>query len=155
MAIIVAILYWFFGTQLGSSIRATGCNIDMARAQGINTDNMKILGLAISNAIAALAGCLLTQLQGSADVNMASGTIVIGLASVVIGEIIFSNKVSFWLKLSGAVVGATVYRLIIVIALLLGMPTSDLKLVTALLVAIALALPLIKGIKAKGGRKNA
>ena len=158
MAGLVALLYWFFGTQLGSSIRATGCNPDMARAQGINTDNMKIAGLALSNGIAALSGCLFTQLQGSADVNMASGTIVIGLASVVIGEIIFNNKLSFWIKLSGAVAGATIYRTIIVIALLLGMPTSDLKLVTAVLVALALSLPLIKkhtSPRKKGGQENA
>lgn len=158
MAGLVALLYWFFGTQLGSSIRATGCNPDMARAQGINTDNMKIAGLALSNGIAALAGCLFAQLQGSADVNMASGTIVIGLASVVIGEIIFNNKLSFWIKLSGAVAGATIYRTIIVIALLLGMPTSDLKLVTAVLVALALSLPLIKkhtSPRKKGEQENA
>lgn len=142
--IFVGALYWFFGTQVGSSIRATGCNIDMARAQGINTDNMKIIGLSMSNAIAALAGALLTQTQGSADVNMASGTIVIGLASVVIGEIIFGKRLCFALKLTGAVVGSIIYRFILVVALLLGMPTSDLKLITAILVVLALSLPLIK-----------
>lgn len=144
VGILIGLLYWFFGTQLGSSIRATGCNTDMARAQGINTDNMKILGLTISNAIASFAGALLTQTQGSADVNMASGTIVIGLASVVIGEIIFGKRSHFALKLTGAVTGSIIYRLILVVALLLGMPTTDLKLISAVLVVLALSLPFIK-----------
>lgn len=143
VAAVVGILYWFFGTRLGSSVRATGCNVDMARSQGINTDNMKMIGLAIGNGLAALAGCLLAQTNGSADVNMASGTIVIGLASVVIGDVFFGEKLPFWLKLIGAVVGSIIYRTLIASALLLGMPSTDLKLVAAILVALALSMPLI------------
>ena len=136
--IVGAIMYWFFGTVLGTAIRATGCNPQMARAQGINTNVMVILGLLISNGLVALSGALVAQSNGFADVGMGTGTIVIGLASVIIGEVLFGTR-SFknWLI-------SVVYRAVIAIVLELGMPPNDLKLFTAVLVAIALSLPLIK-----------
>lgn len=141
--IVGAIMYWFFGTVLGTAIRATGCNPQMARAQGINSNVMVILGLLISNGLVALSGALVAQSNGFADVGMGTGTIVIGLASVIIGEVLFGTR-SFKNWLISVVLGSVVYRAVIAIVLELGMPPNDLKLFTAVLVAIALSLPLIK-----------
>ena len=141
--IVGAIMYWFFGTVLGTAIRATGCNPQMARAQGMNTNVMVILGLLISNGLVALSGALVAQSNGFADVGMGTGTIVIGLASVIIGEVLFGTR-SFKNWLISVVLGSVVYRAVIAIVLELGMPPNDLKLFTAVLVAIALSLPLIK-----------
>ena len=141
--IVGAIMYWFFGTVLGTAIRATSCNPQMARAQGINTNVMVILGLLISNGLVALSGALVAQSNGFADVGMGTGTIVIGLASVIIGEVLFGTR-SFKNWLISVVLGSVVYRAVIAIVLELGMPPNDLKLFTAVLVAIALSLPLIK-----------
>lgn len=141
--IVGAIMYWFFGTVLGTAIRATGCNPQMARAQGINTNVMVILGLLISNGLVALSGALVAQSNGFADVGMGTGTIVIGLASVIIGEVLFGTR-SFKNWLISVVLGSVVYRAVIAIVLELGMPPNDLKLFMAVLVAIALSLPLIK-----------
>lgn len=140
--VVGVIMYWFFGTVLGTAIRATGCNPQMARAQGINTNVMVILGLLISNGLVALSGALVAQ-NGFADVGMGTGTIVIGLASVIIGEVLFGTR-SFKNWLISVVLGSVVYRAVIAIVLELGMPPNDLKLFTAVLVAIALSLPLIK-----------
>ncbi len=142
-AIVGVIMYWFFGTVLGTAIRATGCNPQMARAQGINTNIMVILGLLISNGLVALSGALVAQSNGFADVGMGTGTIVIGLASVIIGEVLFGTR-SFKNWLISVVLGSVVYRAVIAIVLELGMPPNDLKLFTAVLVAVALSLPLIK-----------
>ena len=141
--IVGAIMYWFFGTVLGTAIRATGCNPQMARAQGINTNVMVILGLLISNGLVALSGALVAQSNGFADVGMGTGTIVIGLASVIIGEVLFGTR-SFKNWLISVVLGSVVYRAVIAIVLELGMPPNDLKLFTAVRVSIALSLPLIK-----------
>lgn len=141
-AVIIAVLYWFFGTELGHSIRATGSNQTMARANGINTDTRKIIGLVLSNGIVAVAGGLLAQFSGSADVNMGRGAIVIGLAAVIIGEIIFGKIFNnFALKLLSAVIGGVVYYIVIAIVLKLGLNTSDLKLFSACVVAVFLAVP--------------
>ena len=141
--IVGAIMYWFFGTVLGTAIRATGCNPQMARAQGINTNVMVILGLLISNGLVALSGALVAQSNGFADVGMGTGPTVIGLASVIIGEVLFGTR-SFKNWLISVVLGSVVYRAVNAIVLELGMPPNDLKLFTAVLVAIALSLPLIK-----------
>ena len=141
--VVGVIMYWFFGAVLGTAIRATGCNPQMARAQGINTNVMVILGLLISNGLVALSGALVAQSNGFADVGMGTGTIVIGLASVIIGEVLFGTR-SFKNWLISVVLGSVVYRAVIAIVLELGMPPNDLKLFTAVLVAIALSLPLIK-----------
>ncbi len=141
--IVGAIMYWFFGTVLGTAIRATGCNPQMARAQGINTNVMVILGLLISNCYVALSAYLVDQSNGFDDGGMLTGTIVIGLASVIIGEVLFGTR-SFKNWLISVVLGSVVYRAVIAIVLELGMPPNDLKLFTAVLVAIALSLPLIK-----------
>ncbi len=140
---VVGILYWFFGTELGSAIRATGNNPNMVRAQGINTNVMKITGLIISNGLVAVSGALIAQSQGYSDVQMGTGSIVIGLASVIIGEVLFGRK-SFFSKLLSLVLGAITYRIIIALVLFWGMPANDLKLFTAVTVAIALALPVFK-----------
>lgn len=137
------LMYWFFGTEIGTAIRATGCNSQMARAQGVNTNRMIVLGLLISNALVALAGALVAQSNGFADVGMGTGTIVIGLASVIIGEVLFGTK-SFKNCLISVILGSIVYRLVIAVVLQLGMPPNDLKLFTALLVALALSMPLIR-----------
>ena len=149
----IAILYWFFGTELGSSIRATGANVQMARAQGINTDKTKVIGLVISNSIVAFSGALLSQYQGCSDINMGRGSIVIGLAAVIIGEVIFSKVFkNFALKLSACVIGAIVYYAVIQFVLKLGLSTDDLKLLTAVVVAIFLAIPYWKSKYSKGGK---
>lgn len=131
-AVVVFIMYWFFGTVLGTAIRATGCNAQMARAQGVNTDIMIILGLLISNALVALSGALVAQSNGFADVGMGTGTIVIGLASVIIGEVLFGTR-SFKNWLISVVLGSIIYRIVIAVVLELGMPPNDLKLFTAVL----------------------
>jgi putative ABC transport system permease protein len=142
VAILVAILYWFFGTELGSSLRATGSNENMARAQGINTNFTKVLGLALSNGIVALAGALLAQYQGFADINMGRGSIVIGLAAVIIGEVLLGKIFrNFALRLLSAVVGAIIYYIVIQFVLRLGLSTDDLKLLSSLVVAVFLAVP--------------
>lgn len=154
LIVIVAIMYWFFGTEIGSAVRATGCNEKMAKAQGINTDLTKYVALMTSNGLAALSGALIAQYGFSADVNMASGTIVIGLASVVIGELVVGNKFSFWVKLVGVVIGSVLYRLIFTIAVGLGMNTNDLKLITSVIIVLTLCVPMVKA-KIAGRKKNA
>ncbi len=159
VAVIIAIMYVYFGTEQGSAIRATGSNPNMSKAQGINIDTMKILGLAISNALVALSGGLLAQYQGFADINMGRGAIVIGLAAVIIGDVvgnaIFGKKMNFVLRLSFVVVGAIIYYIVIGIVLWLKMPTNDLKLFTAIIVAIFLAVPYIKEKRLSSFRKAA
>ena len=153
--ITVAGLYWFFGTELGSCIRATGDNERMIRALGVNTDNMKVLGLVISNALVAFSGGLVAQSQGFADVQMGVGTIVIGLASIIIGEVFFGWCRSFWAKLLAVVFGSLVYRIIIAVVLQLGLKSTDLKLLTALIVAAALSIPVLRSNHPRKSEKNA
>lgn len=141
--IVICFLYWFFGTEIGCAIRATGNNEAMVRAQGSNTDFMKILGLMLGNGLIALSGGLVAQTQGFADVTMGVGAIVIGLASIVIGEVIFHKKRSFVSKLISIFVGSIIYRVIIAIVLQLGLDTNYLKLLTAVLVAVALSVPVL------------
>lgn len=139
---VIAALYWFFGTEKGGSIRATGDNPNMARAQGINTDSNIVLGLMLSNGLVALAGALLAQYQGSSDINMGRGAIVIGLAAVIISEVLFGKLfVNFGLKLFAVSIGAIVYYIVLQLVLQLGLNTNDLKLFTAIIVAIFLAVP--------------
>ncbi|MCI6375808.1 MAG: ABC transporter permease [Clostridiales bacterium] len=139
---LIALLYWFFGTERGCSLRATGANQNMARAQGINTNFDKVLGLMLSNGIVALSGGLLAQYQGFADVGMGRGAIVIGLAAVIIGEVVFSKIFhNFGLKLLAVSLGAVIYYIVIQVVLWLGLNTNDLKLLTALVVALFLATP--------------
>ncbi|WP_432633210.1 ABC transporter permease [Brachyspira sp.] len=140
---IVLIMYWFFGTEMGCAIRATGNNEKMIRALGVDTNIMKTIGLMISNALVSLSGALVTQSQGYADVGMGTGTIVVGLASVIIGEVIFGNRFNFLYKLSSIVMGSIIYRIIIAIVLQLGLKATDLKLLTAIIVAIALSVPVL------------
>ena len=155
--ILIAVLYWFFGTELGCSLRATGCNPSMSRAQGINTDRNKVLGLMLSNGLVALSGALLTQYQGFADINMGRGSIVIGLAAVIIGEAIFSRIFrNFALKLLSVVFGSILYYLVLQIVIWMGIDTDLLKMLSALIVALFLAFPYWKGkyfTKAKQGGK--
>ena len=149
----VAVLYWFFGTELGSAIRATGNNEKMIRALGVNTDHMKLVALALSNGFIALSGSLVAQNQKVADVGSGTGAIVIGLASIVIGEVLFAKATSFKWRLIGIIVGSIVYRMIVAIVLQLGMRSSDLKLLTAILVAVALSVPRLLQVKnGKGAR---
>ena len=141
-AAVIAILYWFFGTEKGSSLRATGTNPHMARAQGINTNSNIVLGLMVSNGLVALSGALLAQYQGSSDINMGRGAIVIGLAAVIIGEVIFGKIfTNFGLTLLAVSIGAIIYYIVLQIVLQLGLNTNDLKLITALIVAVFLAIP--------------
>ena len=145
-AILIGVLYWFFGTELGCSLRATGANQHMARAQGINTNVTIVLGLMVSNGLVALAGGLLSQYQGFSDINMGRGAIVIGLAAVIIGEVIFSRVFrNFALKLLASIIGAIIYYIVMNFVLRLGLSTDDLKLLTALVVAAFLAIPYWKG----------
>ena len=157
--VVIGGLYWFFGTELGSSLRATGANPNMARAQGINTNFSKVLALIVSNGLVAMSGALLAQYQGSATVDMGRGAIVIGLAAVIIGEVLFSKgSLNFALKLASCIVGAIIYYVVITLVLRLGLESTDLKLLTALVVAIFLTIPYWKGkyfTKAKGGRGHA
>lgn len=144
--VLIAALYCFFGTEKGCSLRATGCNEGMAKAQGINTDNNKILGLAISNGIVALSGALVAQYQGSSDVNMGRGAIVIGLAAVIIGEVIFGKIFrNLALKLLAVSIGAVIYYIVIQFVLQLGLRTDFLKLLSAVVVALFLGIPYWKG----------
>lgn len=143
VSIIICALYWFFGTEIGCAIRATGKNPQMVRAQGINTNTTKILGLVISNGLIAIGGGLYAQSQSFADVMMGTGAIVIGLASVIIGEVLFGKR-NFMSRLIALVLGAVSYRIIIAIVFELGMPANDLKLFTAITVAFALALPVFR-----------
>ncbi|MGN1164460.1 MAG: ABC transporter permease [Candidatus Ornithospirochaeta sp.] len=146
LSAIIAVMYWFFGTEKGCSIRATGANKNMARAQGINPDNDIILGLMISNALVALSGALIAQYQGAVDVNMGRGAIVIGLAAVIIGEVVFRKiRHNFAGTLAFIALGAVIYYIVIQITLLLGLNTNDLKLITAVIVGLFLALPYWKG----------
>jgi putative ABC transport system permease protein len=137
------LMYWFFGTEIGSAIRATGFNVQMIRANGVNTDFTIILGLLLSNGLVAVSGALVAQSNGFADVGMGVGTIVIGLASVIIGEVLFGTR-SFRNCLISVVLGSIIYRIVIALVLQLGMPPNDLKLFTAILVALALSMPLFK-----------
>ena len=140
--VLIAILYWFFGTELGCSIRATGCNSNMARAQGINTNFNKVLGLMISNGLVALSSALLAQYQGFADINMGRGAIVIGLAAVIIGEAIFGRIFrNFALTLLSVGFGAVIYYLVLQVVIWLGVDTDLLKMFSAIVVAIFLAIP--------------
>ena len=144
--VIIALLYWFFGTELGCSLRATGSNPNMSRAQGINTNFTKVLGLMLSNGLVALSSALLAQYQGFADVNMGRGAIVIGLAAVIIGEVIFGKVFrNFALKLVAVAIGAILYYLVYQVVIWLGLNTDDMKLITALIVAAFLAIPYWKG----------
>ena len=165
-AAVIAVLYWFFGTEKGCSLRATGNNPHMARAQGINTNSNIVLGLMLSNGLVALSGALLSQYQGSSDVNMGRGAIVIGLAAVIIGEVVFGKLfVNFGLKLLAVSIGAVIYYIVLQIVLQLGLNTNDLKLITALIVALFLSVPYWKGkmfrapkagkTAAKGEKENA
>ena len=142
--VVIGVLYWFFGTEIGCAVRATGDNERMARALGVNTDTMKVLGLTISNGMVGLAGALLAQYQGYADVQSGRGAIVIGLASVIIGEVLIGKRVNFAVRMGSIIVGSIVYYIIISFVLQLGLSTTDLKLFSALVVAIALAIPSIR-----------
>ena len=161
IVILIAVLYWFFGTELGCSLRATGCNPSMSRAQGINTDFCKVLGLMISNGLVALSSALLAQYQGFADVNMGRGAIVIGLAAVIIGEAIFSRIFrNFALRLLAVAFGSILYYLVLQTVIWMGIDTDLLKMLSALVVAVFLAVPYWKGKyfakpAKRGGRNNA
>lgn len=159
-AILIVVLYWFFGTELGSSLRATGCNEQMAKAQGINVDRCKRIGLMISNGIVALSSALFAQYQGSVDVNMGRGAIVIGLAAVIISTVIFGKLFhNFGLKLMAVSIGAVLYYIVIQVVLWLGLNTNLLKLLSALVVAFFLAIPYwtknAKNMKRSKGAKHA
>ena len=155
-SVVIALLYWFFGTALGCSIRATGANPNMSRAQGINVDFVKVLGLMLSNGLVALASALYCQYQGFADVNAGRGAIVIGLAAVIIGEVLFSRIFrNFAMRLLGVSLGAVVYYLVIQVVLNLGLNTNDLKLISAFVVAIFLAVPYWKGKYFRGAALTA
>lgn len=154
--VLVAILYWYFGTEQGHAIRATGCNRQMARAQGINTDFHTVLALMISNGLAGLSGGLYAQYQGAADVNMGRGAIVIGLAAVIIGDVLFGKmcagkKIAFAYTLLSVIAGAILYYLVLSVVLWLKFPSDDLKLFSAIVVAIFLSIPYLK---AKHSRKG-
>ena len=159
---IIVLLYWFFGREVGAALRSTGSNQNMARAQGINTNFCKVLGLMLSNGLVALSGALLVQYNSAAEINMGRGAIVIGLAAVIIGEVIFGKIFrNFALKLTAAVIGAIIYYIVMNFVLRMGLSTDDLKLLTALVVAVFLTIPYWKGkyftkvpVK-KGGKDNA
>ncbi|MBQ8238986.1 MAG: ABC transporter permease [Oscillospiraceae bacterium] len=156
---LIAGLYWFFGTELGCSLRATGANQNMARAQGINTDSGKVLALVVSNGLVALSGALLAQYQGSATVDMGRGAIVIGLAAVIIGEVVFKRFANFAAKMVSVCLGAIIYYVVITLVLRLGLESTDLKLLTALVVAAFLTVPYLTGKRhaklKKGGTRHA
>ena len=161
IVVLIAVLYWFFGTELGCAIRATGCNSSMSRAQGINTSFNKVLGLMVSNGLVALSSALLAQYQGFADINMGRGAIVIGLAAVIIGEAVFSKIFrNFALRLLGVALGSILYYLVLQTVIWLGIDTDLLKLLSAIVVAIFLATPYWKGKyfskpMKRGGNSNA
>ena len=145
-AIVIAAMYWYFGTEQGSTIRSTGSNPAMSKAQGININVAKVIALAVSNGLVAFAGSLFAQYQGFADINMGRGAIVIGLAAVIIGEVVFGKLfINFGLRLFAVSIGAILYYIVLQAALQLGLNTNDLKLVTALIVAVFLAIPYWKG----------
>lgn len=156
--VIVMAFYWYFGTEQGSAIRATGSNPAMMRAQGVNIDNMKLMGLALSNGMVALAGGLMTQFQGTADVNMGRGSVVIGLAAIIIGEVlcdaIFRKGCSFVVRLAFVVLGGVLYYVVMTVILWLKLDPNDLKLLTAVIVAIFLAVPHLQN-KARSSFKRA
>jgi len=158
---IIAVLYWFFGREVGCALRATGANPNMARAQGINTNVLKVVALMLSNALVAVSGALLAQYQSYADINMGRGAIVIGLAAVIIGEVVFSKIFrNFALKLLPVSIGAIIYYVVIQAVLSFTSINSNyLKLISAVVVAIFLAVPYWKGkythVKVKGGKANA
>ena len=161
-AVIVALCYWYFGTEQGSALRATGNNPAMSRAQGIHIETMKVIGLGLSNGIVALAGGLMTQFQGTADISMGRGAIVIGLAAIVIGEIlcdaIFSKGCNFAVKLCFIILGGVIYYAVMVVILWLKLDPNDLKLLTAIIVAVFLAVPQLKARSKSsfaGARKRA
>lgn len=146
VAIVIGVLYWLFGTEMGSALRATGANAQMARAQGINTNVNKVLGLVISNGLVAISGALIAQYSGGASVDMGKGAIVIGLAAIIIGEVLLGKLFrNFALKLLTCVIGAILYYVVITLVLRLGLESSDLNLLTALVVALFLAIPYWKG----------
>ena len=149
--VLITLFYWYFGTEQGSALRATGNNPAMSRALGINIDNMKVLGLSLSNGIVALSGGLLAQYQGFADINMGRGAIVIGLAAVIIGEVIghaiLGKRMNFYGTLSFTAIGGVIYYLVIVIVLWLRLNSNDLKLFTAVVVALFLAVPYLRAQK--------
>ena len=154
--VIVAILYWYFGTEQGHAIRATGCNQQMARAQGINTDFHTVLALMISNGLVGLSGGLYAQYQGAADVNMGRGAIVIGLAAVIIGDVLFGKicagkKNAFAYTLLSVIAGAILYYLVLSVVLWLKFPSDDLKLFSAIVVGILLSIPYLKAKYSKKG----
>ena len=144
VVVLVIVLYWFFGTQLGCAIRATGNNEHMARAQGISTNRMKVLGLMLSNALVGLSGALLAQYQGNADINMGRGAIVIGLAAVVIGGALLGRRENFALRLATTALGGVVYYAILAVVIWAGLSTSDLKLFSAVVVTVFLSAPHLK-----------
>lgn len=155
VAVIVAILYWFFGTEMGMSLRSTGCNLEMSRAQGINTNFTKVFGLSLSNGVVALAGSLLAQQQGAADINMGRGAIVIGLAAVIVGEALFQRKTTnFALRLLFVVCGAIIYWFVFQTVIFLGLPSEYLKMLSALVVALFLGIPNLKGRIARKKKKK-
>ena len=146
--IVIALFYWYFGTEQGNALRATGSNPAMSRAQGINIDTMKVLGLALSNGMVALSGGLMTQFQGTADVNMGRGSIVIGLAAIIIGEVLcdalFRKGCNFGVRLAFVVLGGVIYYMVMTIILWLKLDPNDLKLFTAIIVALFLAVPYLQ-----------
>lgn len=158
--LLISLVYWYLGTEQGSAIRATGNNGAMSRALGVNTDRMKVIGLALSNGLVALSGAFLTQYQGFADVNMGRGAIVIGLAAVIIGEVVgeavIGKRINFWLRLLLVFLGSIIYYLVYVLVLWLKFPANDMKLLTAVVVALFLAVPYLRGQKkssfARAGR---
>ena len=146
---LIAVMYWYFGTEQGHAIRATGCNSNMARAQGINTNFIKVLALMISNGLVGLCGALYGQFQGASDVNMGRGAIVIGLAAVIIGEVLFGKfaskrKLAFAFTLASVILGAVIYYMVYQFVLWLKMPSEDMKLFSAIVVALFLAIPYLK-----------
>ena len=156
--VLTAALYWFFGTEYGFTIRSTGCNPHMSRAQGVNTNKSKVAALVISNAIVGLSGGLLAQYQGYADVGMGRGAIVIGLASVIIGQVlrqsILGQKANFAVKMLFVVVGAVIYYLVITFVLWLGLPSENMKMFSAIVVAVFLAVPYLRAKAKSSFRKG-
>ena len=155
--VIIAIMYWYLGTEHGSALRATGNNPNMSRAQGINTDSMKVIALALSNGLVALSGAMLSQYQGFADINMGRGAIVIGLAAVIIGEVLggafLGKRMNFAWRLIFVVIGGIIYYLVYVFVLWLKFPANDMKLLTAIVVAIFLGIPYLRGQRKNSFRK--
>jgi putative ABC transport system permease protein len=145
VAVVIILLYLFFGTEMGCSLRATGCNLNMSHAQGINTNFNKILGLVLSNGLVALSGALLAQYQGFADINMGRGAIVIGLAAVIIGDAIFSHiSINFGVRLAGVAAGGVIYYIVYQVVVAIGLDPELLKMLSALVVTMFLAIPYVK-----------